>query len=103
MIICEVFQAACEFAMSRGAERLRDQSGTWDSDVDDKWWISINAHAQDAECSRGLNVPPCSVYVEFNGWPAGVIDAAGGCIAAGKIANEEAFVTALRQHTPRSG
>ncbi len=33
--------------------------------------------------------------LKFNGWPAGIIDPAGGIIAAGEAANEDAFIAAI--------
>lgn len=101
MKISEAFYAAAEFAMSRGARNLVNVPGTWESAVGENWWIAINAHGDDVQCSRGIAVPPRSIYIEFNGWPFGIINSAGGRIASGDIANEETFIAALRQHTPR--
>lgn len=42
------------------------------------------------KCSHGPEVPPFGIYLEFNGWPAGVVTPGGGCIAAGGVANEAA-------------
>lgn len=37
-------------------------------------------------------LPPFAVYVEYNGWPAGIIDPRGGILAAGMAANEDSFI-----------
>ena len=37
-------------------------------------------------------------YVEYNGFPAGLLTPMGdGCIAAGEAANEDTFIAALRR------
>ena len=42
-------------------------------DVDEHWKVSINPHGETIE-----NQPGRSVFVEFNGWPAGVFGAFSG-------------------------
>ncbi len=42
-----------------------------------------------------LNGQKISASLKFNGWPAGVIDPQGGIIAAGDVANEDAFIAAI--------
>ena len=93
--LCEAFAELAEFAQSRGANNIRELAGCWESDVDEHWWVAINGHSEPCECSHGGTVPAFSTLIEWNGWPAGVIDPFGGTIAAGECANEDTFITAL--------
>ena len=58
--------------------------------VDDRWVVKVNGHREQVE-----SVPPFSALLEFNGWPAGIIDPFGGTIAAGELANEDTFIAAM--------
>lgn len=42
------------------------------------------------------NIPPFSAALEFNGWPAGIIDGHGATIASGDLANIFTLEEALR-------
>lgn len=42
-----------------------------------------------------LNGKDFQAKIEFNGWPAGIIDPHGGIIAAGEAANEDTFIAAI--------
>jgi hypothetical protein len=46
----------------------------------------------------GVTVQPFHTYIEYNGWPAGVLNPLGeGEFAAGTGANVESFVAALAE------
>lgn len=92
----EVFLEIGEYAYRQGARSIKDLPGCWEAHVDKHWWIAINAHTKEMKTSTGIPVPACSAYVEFNGWPAAVVNAAGGWIAAGEIANENEFLKVLK-------
>lgn len=57
-----------------------------------KWVLRANGHRVKTD-----GVPPFSVMVEFNGWPAGIIDPGGAVIAAGSLANLQTLVDALAE------
>ena len=57
-------------------------------------WI-IEVHAQSSQEIDRL--PAFFVRVKWNGWSVGIITAAGGTIAAGKLANEESLIKALKE------
>lgn len=90
-------------AEALGVERINEMDGCWEYQVDSHWSISVNGHPEPTKNSRNADVPPFSVYIEFNGWPAGIIDPFGGVIAAGAVANEAAFIDALRNARIKSG
>lgn len=55
------------------------------------WLVRLNASG---ETQHG--VAPYEAHVLWNEWPAGIIDAGGGVIAAGDAANEDALIAWLR-------
>lgn len=102
MKICRVFGTVVEFAYALGARDLKALPGCWESEVDDHWWVAINGHDTPTKCSHGAEVEPCGVYIEFNGFPAGSCNAAGGILAFGDVANEETFCEAVEKATERA-
>ena len=53
---------------------------------DQGWGVELNASEGDLP-----TLPRFAAAVSWGGFPAGVIDQAGGIIAAGTVANEQAF------------
>lgn len=90
-----LFLAIAEFAHRKGVKSIKDLPACWEAAVGDHWWIAVNGHGVPVACSHGGDVPPFSAFVEFNGWPAGILDPMGGVIAAGELANEQTFRAAL--------
>jgi len=77
--------------------------GCWERKIGPEWWIAINGHDEAQRCSRGVNVSFGHCYVEYNGFPAGLMTPYGGVIAAGRIANEESFAEALQKELRKDG
>ena len=73
-----------------GHEDLQAYPGIFSVQVDDLWEIAT--HAQAGPIDR---LPPYTIRIRFNGWPAGVLDAGGGVITAVAAANENTFIAAL--------
>ena len=94
--ITEAFAEIAALANRLGIHDITRFPGCWEHQIDEHWWMAVNGHREKIACSSGEKVPPFSAYVRFNGWPAGVIDPAGGIIAAGEVANEDAFIEALK-------
>lgn len=96
--IPEVFFEIMNLAEARGVRRINELPGCWELALDKQWWIALNGHREPVKCSRGADVPPFACYVEFNGWPAGLVSPGpeGGVLAAGQAANEDALIEALR-------
>lgn len=91
-----LFLDVIEYAQRRGVTTLKGIPGCWESQVDAQWWLAINGHAEATRTTKGGEpIPPFSCYVEFNGWPAGLLDPYGGAIAAGDVANADSFRAAL--------
>jgi hypothetical protein len=96
MAICAAFCAVVELGQRRGVERVNQLAGCWEVKIDERWWFALNGHEKPTPCAAGVDVEPFSVYVTYNGWPAGMFNPRGGWIAAGEGANEDAFIAAVR-------
>lgn len=94
--ISEAFVEIAEMAARMGVTRIDQMDGCWEVDVDARWRLSVNGHAEPMVNRDGIEVPPLTAYVEFNGWPAGFISPRGGILPAGSAANEDALIDALR-------
>lgn len=95
--ISEAFVEVVKLAERLGAIPINSVGGCWEHQIDDHWWIAVNGHAEPVKSSRGPVVSPFIAYLEFNGWPAGMIHPYGGTIAAGALANEDAFINAVKK------
>lgn len=95
MVVSKTFSKACDLAIALGHSDINKLPGCLELQVDEQWWLAINAHREDTPCSENTSVPPMCVYFMFNGWPAGIVNAGGGCLAAGAAANEDALIAAL--------
>ena len=96
--ISEAFALLAELGNAIVASPFNKHPGCWEYQIDDQWWIAVNGHTEPMACSRSeIAIQPFHCYIEFNGWPAGVMNPVGGTIAAGDAANEDAFVQALRK------
>jgi hypothetical protein len=99
MRVPALFKELCEYGLALGMKNISELPGCWEQKIDENWWIACNGHENPVQCSKSAGaatVPPFSFYIEFNGWPAGIVDAGGGSLCAGAIANEETLITALQ-------
>ena len=86
-------------ARKAGAVSIKDLPGCWELQVDDHWFLAVNAHLESITCSTGANVEPGHAYVEYNGWPAGSVNIFGdGMFAAGEAANLDTFRAACEAY-----
>lgn len=95
--IALAFTLIAEYAIELGARSIGQLDGCWERQIDEHWWVAINGHAEPVICSRGAPVPELHCYIEYDGWPAGAINAFNGLIAAGEKANEQTFIAAVRR------
>ena len=68
-------------AAAAGVVPLNQHPGLWEFEVG-PWKLQVNGRRE-----KIGDVPPYHAFVEFNGWPAGLIHPYGGTIAAGEAAN----------------
>jgi hypothetical protein len=91
----EVLVQIVELAARLGVVGINKIDGCWEHQVDAHWWFAVNGHPEATECSKGTKVPPFAAYIEFNGWPAGIVDPGGGTLCAGAVGNEANLIAAL--------
>lgn len=97
--ISEAFMAVADLCLALDDAPLTKHEGCWEHQVDDHWWIAVNGHQEPRLMQKHPTLEPLKpfhAFVEWNGWPAGLMTPTGGCIAAGACANEETFIAALR-------
>lgn len=97
--VCEAFAALMEYVVSLGVRPPPDDEECLERQVDKRWHVAMNRRNRTAKNLDGLEVPPFTCAVKYNGWPAGLFGPAGGIIAAGECANEATFISALRSAT----
>lgn len=99
--IPESYAKIVDLALALGAtaENLRRKPGAWVHRLDETWIIAINPHDEEIEVTidgtMGGRLREFEAGIWFNGWLAGLINPAGGTIAAGAGANEDNFIRAL--------
>ena len=94
--VSTVFARIVDLMLVRGITNIKALPGCAEIKVDEQWEIAFNGHAKPMKCSHGPEVPPYAAYLQFNGWPTGIITARGGYgIAAGELTNEAALLEAL--------
>lgn len=105
MNIPVVYGLIADFALLRGVSNVAAMpGGKWFGHVDHNWSVGVNATNADNEieppnCMKAT-LSPWGMAVWWNGWLAGLIDPAGGCIAAhpsDQGANEDTLIAALER------
>lgn len=91
--IAEAYLALIELAVAAGARNARDLPGCFEHQIDDTWWMAANAGAAPRLAGNGMEVPGMAVYVERQGWPAGIVEMHGGLLIAG---TEDELIAACR-------
>jgi hypothetical protein len=69
--------------------------GVWRRTIGESWRIVFNGTPEAKKPEDAPELPPFGIYVEYNGWPAGILHPSGGIIAAGEGANENTFIAAI--------
>jgi len=103
----ECFCAIVDLALALGVTRIDLLSGCWTHRIDAQWWVAVNGHpgGMPASSPDGASakvpfiVPGQHCYVEYNGWPAGLLNPFVGTLAAGEAANEDTFIAAIQAAT----
>jgi hypothetical protein len=84
MKVPEIFDLVCRLAIKEGAAPLsKNYSGRcWERDLGGGLWIAMNGNPFPVKCSKGNEIPPFTIYGDRLGWPAILVDPAGGCSVA---------------------
>lgn len=99
---CAAFVHVIELCDALGVSKINALPGCWEHQIDDQWWVAVNAKKQPVVTSRGYTVEPYDCFVEYNGFPAGSFNPGGGILAAGEAANEQTFIAAVRAAIERA-
>lgn len=97
--VCEAFVAACEAACAGNDLPLKGRVADF---TRGGWRVVINGTdaehevAGDDKC-MGATVPPTHLAAFWHGWLAGLLHPYGGTLAAGRAANEDTFIAAMRE------
>ena len=75
---------------------IKSLPGCWVYQVDEHWTIAVNGHPGPVKYGV-VDVPAFHAYVEFNGFPAGFVNAYSGTMAAGEAANEDLLIAAINR------
>ncbi len=88
----EIFVALIGLAEALGVNRINALPGAWEHQIDERWAVAVNGHAQECKTKRGDAVPAFSAVFWRNGWPAGVVTPNSGIVAGG---TEDELIDAL--------
>lgn len=99
--ISETMLLVGELAHKLKVSSIKDLPGPWIHSVDDKWIIAVNGKQTRQEVipqgTMGATIEPYHMAVWCNGWLAGIISPAGGWFASGDAANEDNFISLLKE------
>lgn len=105
--LSEVWALVCELALALGHRQLNQRPGCWRHELADPnggtWAFTLNPHDTPKLIGdTATTLPPFHLFVEWNGFPAGIVSPAGGVIAAGARANEDTCIAALKAATEQA-
>ncbi len=89
------FNSIVELAHAMKVTKIKDIPGLWEVEVG-KYLIKVNGHKETID-----NVLPFHAYIEYNGWPFGIINPYAGTLGAGSEANEDDFINVVKAEIKR--
>ncbi len=99
--IPQVFAKIVELCEALGVSNIKELPGCWKHRIDDQWKIWVNGHDRPITIRwpgvirDKVEIPPFHAYIEFEGWPAGLVSPKGGTMVAGRVAHKDTFIEAL--------
>ena len=87
--------ALCQLCLARGVRNIKTLPGLCHVPINDQWEAWINGRDEVLPTDGGVEVKPFHAYVEYNGWPAGIVSAYDGEFVAGEAANLDSFLAAV--------
>jgi len=104
--LSEAFLLIGELAEKLGVTPLINHPGLWTHSIPGikggTWRWALNAHQEalvDEESGVAVEFAHC--FLQWSGWPAGMLTPYGGWICSGEAANEGTFIAALKQELER--
>lgn len=98
--VAGIWDGLCTLAIQLKVEPMSQLPECWEHKLDEHWAFAVNGHNAPMQASRffpsPVVVPPFCLYVEFNGFPAGILNPYRGEFVAGILANAKKFRKALK-------
>ena len=102
--VVEAFYILAKLCEALDEAPLNKHNDCWECVIDKSWKIAVNGHQEPKKCSlTDIPIDPFHCYVEYNGWPVGILNPYGGTIVASKRANENTFIEAVRERIRQLG
>ena len=89
------FNSIVDLAHAMNVTNIKDTPGLWEVEVG-RYLIKVNGHKEAID-----NILPFHAYIEYNGWPFGIINPYTGTMGAGSEANEDDFINVLKDEIKR--
>jgi len=99
----EMWAAICTLALKDNGGKTLNGRVWYSGELIERWRCWINATDQNQVVAKGHVIKPFEMYVEFNGWPAGICDPHTGLICAGEAANVFTLRDAIHHAIEREG
>ena len=97
----EAFALIAELAHLLGVKAINRLPGCWELSLPNGWWLAVNGRRTPVRCSRGVEVPTFSAYVERCDFPAGILDPYGGVLVGYGSRTEADLIAALRSEVAK--
>lgn len=91
MHLSEAFVIVVRLAELLGVSHINKLPGLWRCQIDDHWSIAINAKEAAIE-----SIPTHHMSVEYNGWPAALLNPFQGAFVISEHVNEDTFIAAVK-------
>lgn len=99
----EAFCLVADLAAKVGVNPISQFPGCWEVPLGDGFWIAVNGHGHAVTCdppdhpkgSQYPTVPPYTMYVQRNGWPAAFVDPLGGTVLG--TDTEDGLIEAIKR------
>jgi hypothetical protein len=99
--ICEAFARLVDLMIVQGAPMpITKHEGAYECVIDANWKATFNGHPTEQKHGH-ITIPAFTAVIDYNGWPAGLMNPYGGVIAAGECANETTFIAAVNAQIDR--
>lgn len=98
-MIAKAFMRVVDLGVARGMADIAKTPGCQQLDFG-MWALSLNPHLEPTKNADGVEVPMGSVFVQYNGWPAGIIGMDGGCLVG---VTEDQFIEAIEAQIETEG
>lgn len=93
----EAYSCVVDLGLALGLRNVGQMNKCWEHQVDDDWWIALNPKPEPIKCSKDIEVPGGNIWIEYRGFPAGIIGFNDGRMVGD--GTEDKFIEAVRAAT----